>query len=1231
MVGSTQGRARGWVRAVMVTSVLAALLAPVAVAVVAAAPEALAAPPPVGTLTHHAPFASNGINAPVGLAQGGDGAMWFTNSGNSTIGRTTSAGVVTNYQGSGISTPTAMAAGPAGDLWFVNAGNATLGRITTAGVVSNFADPALQGVSQLTAGPDGAVWFTRPAANVIGRIDAAGAVTTFSDPQLAVSGAITLGADGALWFANGTHVGRMTTAGAVTQYDVAEPAPGPGPSHVVQGVTAGPGGAVYFTSYAEAAGLGYSDGRVGKITTGGVITTNAAQAGQHPGKIVAAPDGFWLWYIDLANATLVQVRTDLTNNSQGPNHDHPADLAPGPDGGVWWTVSSTNTIMSSAKGSTPVATQDKRLADAVAVAPDGSTWFTIQPSTIARRAVDGTVTERTVPGTLFANSMPYTTPALDPTITSLVIGGDGSVWFAGYDHDWPTITRIAPDGTFSESQVQQFGVRALELAAGPDGAVWFLMRRDSDQPRVGRVTPTGMITYFSGAVPNKVRAISAAGDGALWFTTDVDVLGRMALDGTVTTRAGSFWTGSLSTANRITTGADGALWFALQTSPVKVVRLDVSVPNAAFQTFATTSTGLVSDIAVGPDGQLWLSLASGVVGHMKANGQYTAETLPTPTVPYGIAAGLDGGVWFAERGAPATAGTGSMLGRLQALPSTATAPPAPRVYASAGDGQLQATWTATDGGAALTGVTVTLSPGGATCTWSSGPPSCSFSGLTNGTAYTATARATNAIGTSSVSPLSATVTPHQRPAAPAFPTARNSTFGCVDVSWWPPAGAPVLEVLIRTFVSGQMKGEWWYPAAGNTQRVCPPIPSGGPDTQPVTFTVAVRTAVDISPMSPSTAPVMSGAPTTPARPVAHPGDGSALVQWSSAANPYYPAYGYVVTPYRNGLRQPDITFPNDNRTSQLLTGLTNGATYTFTVSASAGATSAIVSSPSTASAPVVVGQQEAPAFPAASPGAASARVSWWPTPMPTTGVVITPSKNGVPQAPVTILGSNLSVVDVPGLTNGASYTFTVATTNSVGTSPTSVPTAPIVVGPPAAPAFPTAVTGDGRATVSWWPTTLPTTGSIITPYLDGVAQTPVAFNDSASSHVVTGLLNGRTYTFTVALVNAVGPSPTSTTAPLLIGTPSTPAFVTPTVVNGEISLRWWPVTANGSPLTGGTIEVYVSDYPSHLYAIMTFTGAGFVQAVTNIVHGSHFTFRVQVTNAVGTSAWSAMSAPILLP
>ena len=66
-------------------------------------------------------------------------------------------GVITNYTGTGISDPNYITAGPDGALWFTNLGNDSIGRITTSGIVTNYTGAGIGDPYAITVGPDGAV------------------------------------------------------------------------------------------------------------------------------------------------------------------------------------------------------------------------------------------------------------------------------------------------------------------------------------------------------------------------------------------------------------------------------------------------------------------------------------------------------------------------------------------------------------------------------------------------------------------------------------------------------------------------------------------------------------------------------------------------------------------------------------------------------------------------------------------------------------------------------------------------------------------------------------------------------------------------------------------------------------------------------------------------------------------------------------------------------------------
>ena len=70
-----------------------------------------------------------------------------------------------------------------------------------------------------------------------------------------------------------------------------------------------------------------------------------------------------------------------------------------------------------------------------------------------------------------------------------------------------------------------------------------------------------------------------------------------------------------------------------------------------------------------------------------------------------------------------------------------------------------------------------------------------------------------------------------------------------------------------------------------------------------------------------------------------------------------------------------------------------------------------------------------------------------------------------------------------------------------------------------------ATAGNGQATVSWQAplaAPAPITGYVVTPVVDLMSQTPVVFNSTATTEIVTGLTNGTTYRFQVAAINTRG-------------------------------------------------------------------------------------------------------------
>ena len=86
-------------------------------------------------------------------------------------------------------------------------------------------DPPSSGPVIITNGLDGALWFAEVHGNKIGRMTTAGQITEYplpagSSPFGPGPWGIVTGPDGALWFteSNGRNIGRITTEGSITEF-----------------------------------------------------------------------------------------------------------------------------------------------------------------------------------------------------------------------------------------------------------------------------------------------------------------------------------------------------------------------------------------------------------------------------------------------------------------------------------------------------------------------------------------------------------------------------------------------------------------------------------------------------------------------------------------------------------------------------------------------------------------------------------------------------------------------------------------------------------------------------------------------------------------------------------------------------------------------------------------------------------------------------------------------------
>jgi Galactose oxidase-like, Early set domain/Fibronectin type III domain/Glyoxal oxidase N-terminus len=176
------------------------------------------------------------------------------------------------------------------------------------------------------------------------------------------------------------------------------------------------------------------------------------------------------------------------------------------------------------------------------------------------------------------------------------------------------------------------------------------------------------------------------------------------------------------------------------------------------------------------------------------------------------------------------------------------------------------------------------------------------------------------------------------PSAPAAPTGVSATAaaGSATVTWTAPSPgtSPITSYTVTPYVGV-------IPQPATTVTGSPPATSatvtGLTNGTAYTFVVTATNAVGTGPASAASNSVTPSAPTAPAASKAvtgTPGNASATVSWTAPANDGSPITSYAVTPYVGTVAQPATTVTGSPpATSATVTGLTNGTTYTFTVTA----------------------------------------------------------------------------------------------------------------------------------------------------------------------------------------------------------------------------------------------------------------------------------------------------------
>jgi predicted phage tail protein len=250
---------------------------------------------------------------------------------------------------------------------------------------------------------------------------------------------------------------------------------------------------------------------------------------------------------------------------------------------------------------------------------------------------------------------------------------------------------------------------------------------------------------------------------------------------------------------------------------------------------------------------------------------------------------------------------------------------------------------------------------------------------------------------------------------------------------------------------------------------------------------------------------------------------------------------------------------------------------------------------------------------------------------PVTGYVVTPYLNGVRQTPTTFTTA-ATVGRVGGLTNGATYTFTVAGINRYGTGAVSAPSKGIVIGSPTAPGVLQATAGNGSVTLQWnapgHDNGSPITGYVLTPFERATPLATRVINSAATTTMITGLTNGTPYHFKLAAINTNGVGPLSPASSVVTpGTPTSPGAITASAGAGSSVVHWSaPASDNGYAVTAYVVTPFLAGVAQ---PARTFNSAATTQTVTGLSPGS-YTFRVAAENRCGIGPGSGYSTPVTI-
>jgi len=433
---------------------------------------------------------------------------------------------------------------------------------------------------------------------------------------------------------------------------------------------------------------------------------------------------------------------------------------------------------------------------------------------------------------------------------------------------------------------------------------------------------------------------------------------------------------------------------------------------------------------------------------------------------------------------------------------------------------------------------------------------------------------------------------------------------------------------------------------GVTYKAFSPAVTGSPVTisglaNGTTYQIRLRAVNSVGDGVPSSAVAATPA-TTPAAPsitAVASGNGSATVRFT----PPVDNGGAAIVNYKystdNGGTYKAFS-PAATGSPLTIAGLANGTTYQVRLRAVNSVGDGV---PSSAVAVTPATTPAVPSITAVTPGNGSATVTVTPPAdnggNPISNFVVQYSTNsGATWGTFARQASTAPSIAVTGLANGVAHIFRVSAVNGVGTGGfSSVSSVVVPASPPGLPRGLAVVGGNAQASLSWL-APLANGGRHITTYVvrystnNGATWITNPHSASAATSItVAGLSNGVRHIFEVAAAHEAGTGRFTAASAAVI--PAGPAGAATSLTarrgNGSVTLSWTAPDSNGGAVISNYVVQRSSDGGAQWVTVARAASVATSAAVTGLVNGTSYVFRVAAVTRVGWGAFTSASAAVI--